>query len=140
MIICCLCQTKLKSDKKKKKLHNQACAEERKLLETFLQSLHEAKLSDFEETGGDDTWLCYSFQSELRRLEKLRSTVEGLEKRLHDLSKNLHIVGPARGEDLLRKRPPAGRTSSPKAFRAQVEDVSAELARQPMESPPVAVS
>ena len=55
---CCLCQTELKSDKKKRKLHNQAC-----------------------------------------RLEKLRSTVEGLEKRLHDLSKNLHIVGPVRGED-----------------------------------------
>ena len=34
------------------------------------------------------------------------------------------IVGPVRGEDLLRKRPPAGRTSSPKAFRAQVQDVS----------------
>ena len=83
MIVYCLCQTELQSDKKKTKLHNQAC-----------------------------------------KLEKLRSTVEGLEKRLHDLSKNLHIVGPVRGEDLLRKRPPAGRTSSPKAFRAQVENVS----------------
>ena len=133
MIVCCLCQTELKSDKKKK-LHNQACAEERKLLEKFLQSLHEAELSDFEETGRDelsdfeetgrdDAWLYYSCQSELRRLDKLRSTVEGLEKRLHDLSKNLHIVGPARGEDLLRKCPPAGKTSSPKAFHAQVEDV-----------------
>ena len=103
MIVCCLCQTEPKSDKKKKKLHNQACAEERKLLEKFLQSLYEAELPDFEETGGDDTSLCYSCQSELRRLEKLRSTVEGLEKRFHELSKNLYIVGPARGEDVLRK-------------------------------------
>ena len=129
MIICCLCQTELKSDKKKK-LHNQACAEEWKLLETFLR----------EETGGDDAWLCYSCQSELLRLDKLRTTAEGLEKSLHDLWMNLHMVGPARGEDLLRKRLLAGRTSSPRAFCAQVEDVSDKPGRQPTESPPVAVS
>lgn len=140
MILCCLCRTELKKDKKKKKLHNQACAEEKKLLERFLQSLHEAELSDFEETRGDDAWLCYSCQSELRRLEKLRSTVESLEKHLGDLSKNLHIVEPARGEGFVRKRPPAGRTSSPKVFRTQVEHVSAELSRQPTESPQLAVS
>ena len=74
-----------------------------KLLETFLQSLHEAELLNFEETREEDAWLCYNCQPEVR---DLRGTVEGLVKRLCDLSKNLRIVDPARGEDFVRKCSP----------------------------------
>lgn len=132
----------MRSDKKKKKLHNDACTEERKLLGKLLQSLNTKELSDFEETKGDDAWLCYNCQSELNRLEKLRNTVENLEKRLCDLANNLISVRQQSHDAFARKRPPASAASSPKAFRSQIEDVSAQLSGQlqSTESPPVAVS
>ena len=65
MAACCLCKKDVKSDKKKRKLHNEACREEKKLLEQFLQTSIAKELSDFEETKGEDAWLCYNCQSEL---------------------------------------------------------------------------
>ena len=63
MAACCLCKKDVKSDKKKRKLHNEACREEKKLLEQFLQTSIAKELSDFEETKGEDAWLCYNCQS-----------------------------------------------------------------------------
>ena len=54
MAACCLCKKDVKSDKKKRKLHNEACREEKKLLEQFLQTSIAKELSDFEETKGED--------------------------------------------------------------------------------------
>ena len=66
-----------KSDKRKKKLHNEACRGEKKLLEQVLIASSTKKLS--EETNVHDAWLCYNCQSDLNKLEKLRKAVQELE-------------------------------------------------------------
>ena len=82
----------MRSNKKKKKLHNDACTEERNLLEKLLQSSNMKELSGFEGTRGDNAWLCCNCQSELKGLEKLRNAMENLEKHICDLANYLYSV------------------------------------------------
>lgn len=137
MALCCVCRRDATSDKKKKKLYNEACSEERKLLATFLQTSIAKELFELEETRGSDALLCYNCQSGLNQLEKARKTAQELEARLVALANNLHPVSAS----LARKRPPPSSASPSKAFRSQTEDVAAQFSGQSTEqSPPVAVS
>ena len=139
MAACCLCKKDVKSDKKRK-LHNEACREEKKLLEQFLQTSIAKELSDFEETKGEDAWLCYNCESELNKLEKFRKAANELEAHLLALASSLNPV--SRDVTFVRKRPPpSSAAATSKAFCSAVEDVAVQFSEQSTEqSPPVAVS
>lgn len=111
MILCCLCQMKLKSDKRKN-LHNRACAKERKLLEMFPQSLHEVELLDFEETRGR-LLVCTAQVREAERYSGRpgEMSVWSVKEPAHRWT--------CKGWRVVRKCPPAWRTLSPEALQAQ---------------------
>ena len=77
----------------------------------------EKGIADFKETSSGSAALCYNCQSGLSRWERLRQTLESLERdvfaQAHSL-KQVTCVAP-------QKRPPSGPASSSKAFRVQVE-------------------
>ena len=116
----------------KKKLYNEVCRGERKLLEQFLIASSAKKLSDVDETNVDDAWLCYNCQSALNKLEKLRKDVQELETHLFTLASSLHPVSHEAEVPLVRKCPPPPSATTTKAFCSQVEDVTAQLSGQTM--------
>ena len=117
MAACCFCLKEASGNKKRKRLHNPACKEERSLLERLLVQCTEKGIADFEETSSGSAVLCYNCQSGLTRRERLRQTLESLETDLfaqaHSL-KRVTCVAP-------QKHRPSGPASSSKAFREQVE-------------------
>ena len=136
MAACCFCLQEASGNKKRKRLHNPACEEERSLLERLLVRCTEKGIADFKETSSGSAVLCYNCQSGLTRRERLRQTLESLETDLfaqaHSL-KRVTCVAP-------QKRPPSGPASSLKAFRDQVEGAAERLSGIPTQSPPLAVS
>ena len=135
MTACCFCLKESSGDKKRKRLLNPACEEERSLLERLLVRCTEKGIADFKETSSGSAVLCYNCQSGLTRRERLRQTLESLETDLFDQAHSLKRV-----TCVAPQKCPPGPASSSKAFRDQVEGAAESLSGIPTQSPPMAVS
>ena len=132
MAACCFCLKETSGNKKRKRLGNLACKEERSLLQRLLAQCTEKGITDFEETSSGSAVLCYNCQSGLTRRERLRQTLESLETdffaQAHSLKRVTCVA--------LQKHRPSGPASSSKAFRDQVEGATERLSSIPTQSPP----
>ena len=73
--LCFRCLTDITSRKKHKKLHSDMCSQSRQILEELLCSTRNVTLSDFVETKGCDTYLCYQCDGKAASLYKLQQKV-----------------------------------------------------------------